>query len=100
MSINVSCPSCGGRLSAPDNLAGKRVKCPKCSQSLFVPAGAERPAALHREKPAASAAPPPVIVEPVRLPPQRVEPEPPHAIPVFVPVPVRPSVPPAVPEPA
>lgn len=36
MPIPVTC-SCGKRFAAPDNLAGKRVKCPACSQTLTIP---------------------------------------------------------------
>lgn len=36
MPIPVSCP-CGKKLNAPDNMAGKRAKCPGCKQSLSIP---------------------------------------------------------------
>lgn len=36
MPIAVTC-RCGNALSAPDNLAGKAVKCPKCGQPLSIP---------------------------------------------------------------
>jgi hypothetical protein len=39
MSIEVTC-QCGKRLKARDELAGKRVKCPKCSQPLQIPSAA------------------------------------------------------------
>ena len=40
MSIPVVCPSCSAKLNAPDNLAGKTVKCPKCQDPVRVtPAG-------------------------------------------------------------
>jgi hypothetical protein len=44
MPIAVSCPSCGSKVKAPGNAAGKRVKCPKCSEPNTVPApeGASR----------------------------------------------------------
>jgi hypothetical protein len=35
MPISVSCP-CGARLKAPDNLAGKNIKCPKCAVVIKV----------------------------------------------------------------
>lgn len=38
MPINMSCPSCGKTLAAPDSAAGKRAKCPACSQVMIVPA--------------------------------------------------------------
>jgi hypothetical protein len=37
MPIKVAC-SCGQSFAAPDNLAGRTVKCPKCSQPLSIPA--------------------------------------------------------------
>src|SRR5258708_17594739 len=37
MTIAVAC-ECGKRLSAKDELAGKRVKCPACGQGLLIPA--------------------------------------------------------------
>ncbi|MBV8879192.1 MAG: hypothetical protein JO332_04460, partial [Planctomycetaceae bacterium] len=36
----VTC-DCGARLTAPDTLAGKLVKCPKCAGPVLVPAVAE-----------------------------------------------------------
>jgi predicted RNA-binding Zn-ribbon protein involved in translation (DUF1610 family) len=38
MPINMSCPSCGKTLSAPDSAAGKKARCPSCSQIMIVPA--------------------------------------------------------------
>ncbi len=38
MSIKMSCPSCGKTLAAPDTAAGKRAKCPACSQIMIIPA--------------------------------------------------------------
>lgn len=43
MPIKVSC-SCGKSFAAPDNLAGKKVKCPNCQIPLAIP-GATAPAA-------------------------------------------------------
>lgn len=37
MPIRVECPQCRKSLSAPDNLAGTRVKCPACGSPLVVP---------------------------------------------------------------
>lgn len=37
MSIAVVCPSCSAKLNAPDAAAGKRVKCPKCQNTILVP---------------------------------------------------------------
>ncbi len=36
MPIAVQCTGCGGRFRAPDEAAGKRVKCPKCSTTIDV----------------------------------------------------------------
>src|SRR5437868_4304018 len=38
MNITVTCISCGQKLSAPENLAGRRVPCPKCKAPIDVPA--------------------------------------------------------------
>jgi hypothetical protein len=32
MAILVLCPSCGSKSKAPDKLAGRQAKCPKCGQ--------------------------------------------------------------------
>jgi hypothetical protein len=47
MALHVQCAGCGAKLQAPEKLAGKRVKCPKCGQPLAVPGlqpAAARPA--------------------------------------------------------
>jgi hypothetical protein len=36
MPFAIVCPSCDARLQAPDELAGKRVKCKKCGESFVV----------------------------------------------------------------
>ncbi|MEZ6086540.1 MAG: hypothetical protein R3C05_00585 [Pirellulaceae bacterium] len=50
MSLRVKCP-CGQVLSAPDNAAGKRVRCPKCQALLQVPAPAPMVAELFEPGP-------------------------------------------------
>ena len=40
MSISLSCPSCNKPYSVPDTLAGKQVRCQKCSQVFTVAAAA------------------------------------------------------------
>ena len=45
MPIKVKCGSCSAAFSAKDGLAGKTVKCPKCSSPLRVPAAAAQNAA-------------------------------------------------------
>lgn len=37
MPIPTVCPSCCKKLSAPDNAAGRKVKCPGCGNSLTIP---------------------------------------------------------------
>jgi TM2 domain-containing membrane protein YozV len=44
----VVCPSCSAALNAPDSAVGKRVKCPKCTSTIEVPA-AELPAVLEED---------------------------------------------------
>ncbi len=39
MSIRCQCTGCGGRFEAPDELAGKAVRCPKCKAAIRVPDG-------------------------------------------------------------
>jgi hypothetical protein len=38
MPISVSCPSCGAKLKAPDNAAGRQLACSKCRKPITVPA--------------------------------------------------------------
>jgi len=45
MPIGVQCSGCGGKFRAPDALAGKRVKCPKCSALIEVSRADEQHAA-------------------------------------------------------
>lgn len=49
MPIAVAC-QCGAKFAAKDELAGKAVKCPKCSQPLRIPAaeGAAKPSAAAK----------------------------------------------------
>jgi uncharacterized Zn finger protein (UPF0148 family) len=54
MPIRVVC-ACGAKLNAKDELAGRTVKCPKCSEPLKVPAAS---AATAAAKPSASQAKP------------------------------------------
>jgi predicted RNA-binding Zn-ribbon protein involved in translation (DUF1610 family) len=37
MPIQMTCPSCGKLLSAPEAAVGKRAKCPECAQIMIVP---------------------------------------------------------------
>ena len=56
MPITVECSGCGGRFRAPDEAAGKRVKCPKCSATIHVGSvhqpQSEQPSVPGRGKPA------------------------------------------------
>jgi len=40
MSISFSCPECEYQIRAGDDFAGRRVRCPKCSAGITVPAAA------------------------------------------------------------
>src|SRR5436190_944638 len=40
MPISVACPACGAKLKAPDNAAGRTVKCLKCGEAIAVPSAA------------------------------------------------------------
>jgi predicted Zn finger-like uncharacterized protein len=54
MPISLTCPQCSGKLRVADNLAGKRVKCPKCSATF--PAGpAEDSAPITKKAPTSAA---------------------------------------------
>jgi len=81
MPIRVPC-DCGKVLTAPDNLAGKRAKCPGCGKALRVPAEAGAEAVAVPKATAPKAAPPPPSVtrpafekpEPIELEPIELEP--------------------------
>lgn len=52
MPISVACPECGRHLKAPDALAGKRARCPRCRTVVDVPLSAtvvavDEPSAIH-----------------------------------------------------
>lgn len=51
MPISLTCTKCNGKLRVADHLVGKKIKCPKCSALLSVPA--EEQAAITKEKPPA-----------------------------------------------
>lgn len=57
MPIKVSC-ACGKSFAAPDNLAGKKVKCPACQQPLAIPAAGPQPALSPLGPPSPAAAQP------------------------------------------
>jgi predicted Zn finger-like uncharacterized protein len=47
----IECPKCGGKLRVPDEMAGKRVKCPKCAETFTAGGGKSEPPPSE-EKPA------------------------------------------------
>ncbi len=51
MPITARCPSCGGTVKAPDHLAGRTVKCPKCTAAITLPAAAGDPGAIRTAPP-------------------------------------------------
>jgi hypothetical protein len=51
MAIPFQCKHCGKKIEAPDKLAGKRGKCPKCRTTLMIPALAEAEDAPLRLQP-------------------------------------------------
>jgi hypothetical protein len=50
MSISLNCPQCSGKLRVADNLAGKKIKCPKCS-AIFPASPVEQSAAVTTKAP-------------------------------------------------
>ena len=46
MPISLTCPSCERGLKVKDELAGRKIKCPKCSEVITVPADEEQVAAV------------------------------------------------------
>ncbi|NUQ65139.1 MAG: DUF4339 domain-containing protein, partial [Pirellulales bacterium] len=56
MAIVVACKACGGKFSAPDHLAGKQVKCPKCSAAVSIPTAGQATAAKSQAQIADKAA--------------------------------------------
>jgi predicted Zn finger-like uncharacterized protein len=72
MPITVDCPSCNRKLRVPDDLQGKKVKCPTCGTTFTAGASAAPPPAEEEERPA------PAPVTPRRpAPPDEYDEEPP-----------------------
>lgn len=63
MAIKTSC-SCGKVIQAPDNLAGKSVKCPGCSKPVKVPGAAPASKSAATAKPAPAPAKPATASKP------------------------------------
>src|SRR6476659_9441846 len=70
----VVCSGCSAKLNAPDNAAGKRIKCPKCQTVTAVPAATVAAAPQFEiveddsppaPKPKPVAVTPPKVVKPV-----------------------------------
>ena len=61
MPIAGRCQGCGRKFQAPDNLAGKRVKCPKCSAVIQLGAAAGPMAAPESAERKTSPPPPPAL---------------------------------------
>lgn len=52
MPIPVVCPTCATKLRAPDNMAGRNAKCPKCGTAVAVPSPVQQvPEFAHPEPP-------------------------------------------------
>ncbi|MCI0682968.1 MAG: hypothetical protein L0Y71_12770 [Gemmataceae bacterium] len=71
MPITVSCPSCGGTIKAPENLAGRKVKCPKCTAVMMLPAAAGGIEAIQATPPAPAAPPAMPSASPAPPPPRQ-----------------------------
>ena len=89
MSIEVPCPNCRSVLRAPDEAAGRRVKCKKCEHRFRLPGAAEAPNAGAIEESQLlsvidSVPPAPVVAAVVVPPPAGVVPT--VVVPVGVPV--------------
>lgn len=51
MPIDVTCPTCGAVLPAPEELAGKKIRCADCEALVAVPLAASPPPAFADEEP-------------------------------------------------
>jgi predicted Zn finger-like uncharacterized protein len=47
MAVRASCPACGAKFRADEKFAGRKVKCPKCSTPMTLPAAEPDPAELE-----------------------------------------------------
>jgi hypothetical protein len=66
MPTTVDCPTCSRKLRIPDELLGKKVKCPQCGNAFL--AGAAAPPPQEPEEEEAAAPPPRAAVTPARRP--------------------------------
>jgi hypothetical protein len=51
MALQFNCPSCGQKTRAPEELLGKRARCPLCQQVITVPASSDVGSAPQPEPP-------------------------------------------------
>jgi hypothetical protein len=79
MPITVAC-QCGAKFAAKDELAGKAVKCPKCSQPLKIPGGAAASPSAPASKAAPKATPAKTATQP-KAPTKPANPSPPTPAP-------------------
>lgn len=56
MPIPVVCPGCGSRFTVSDKFAGKSGPCPKCRQSITIPASGAAVVTIHEPEPTGPAA--------------------------------------------
>jgi hypothetical protein len=60
MTLSLTCPECQSKLKGPDNLAAKKIKCPKCSALFRVPAHAKPTVTAEAPPPQPQSVPPSV----------------------------------------
>src|SRR5437588_11726361 len=49
MPLRIACPSCKATCAVPDELRGKKARCPGCQQPFMIPGPAETPPARPAE---------------------------------------------------
>lgn len=71
MPIPLACPSCFAKLRAPDKMAGRETKCPKCGAAVTVPTSRHENLEIARASPPLRPVPPvaPPTVQPDGPPP-------------------------------
>jgi phage FluMu protein Com len=61
MAIAFQCSHCNHSLRVPDDVAGKRIKCPKCQQVLRIPGSSEDPTEDKQRPPEEQTGPEPLL---------------------------------------
>ncbi|MBX9679902.1 MAG: hypothetical protein K2X38_14160 [Gemmataceae bacterium] len=56
MPFQAACPACNAKINVPDNMAGKKAKCPKCQNVFVLPGDADTVTAAPTSAPARSRA--------------------------------------------